>query len=137
MCTITSSIPIKQNMEYYFEKYMEIYNKNDKNVNNIICFREYWYYIFIFCMSEWIKITQMVQQVLINIFYYYNINYVFILVLYFVEKSSYNATTTLSITNQIYTTTTPMICCLLVIQNTIHHMDNVRVYTLFIIPANY
>eukprot|EP01084_Bolivina_argentea_P308469 533420_1 len=43
--------------------------------------------ISIICMSQWIKITQMVQQVLINIFYYYNIIYVSILVLYFVDNT--------------------------------------------------
>eukprot|EP01084_Bolivina_argentea_P308470 533421_1 len=133
LCTITSSITIKLNMQYYVEKYIEMYNKNINNVYNITCFREYWYYTCIFCMLDWIKIAQMVQQVIINIFYYYNIIYVFILVLYFLQKSPYNSTTTLTITNQRYTTRTVMKCSFIIHPNDyrLHKSNNKCLKTFF------
>ncbi len=83
MFTITSTIPIKQNIKFYCAKYMQIYNKNANNVYNNICFCEYCYYICIFYTFEWMKIAQMVQQVIINLIYYYNINFIFVWMLYF------------------------------------------------------
>ncbi len=82
---MTSSITIKQKIKYWFKKYMEIYDKNDNNIYGIICFCTYLYYICNLCILESIKIAQIVQEVVINLFCYVNIDFVFVWMLNFVQ----------------------------------------------------
>ncbi len=75
---MTLSIEIKQNIQYYSQKCMDIYNKNDNNMNKFICFPAYLYYTYNFIILNWIKILQMVQDVVIKLLYNENINFAFI-----------------------------------------------------------
>eukprot|EP01084_Bolivina_argentea_P303422 523850_1 len=123
---IISSSIINQHKSNQSQTYMQMYNYHLNNLNEDMLFRWDMYCIWDIYIPNWIKNLQILQEVIINLFCYINIQFIFLFIAHTSNESPYNLWNTKTITNENYIKRKINIYLLLLCQKIIYQAEKYR-----------